>query len=276
MRGDPEHQTLFLLVWRDGKKNRFIFVKIMLVSENISIYYPEDCKINGTSMNSKQATLDAFSVAEADPKINIHGQAAVQFRESYRSLFLLLFLCHAPVALIWLKLIPFEYRFFACFSALGGLVWFCFSRQYSLSELGFRTDNMKSSMIWNLFFCVAGGIGLVLMHKAGFLRPKFQNHSPHVYLFYFFFLGPVQEVLFRGILFSEVKRIPGLGNRFFLCISTLSFCFLHIIYNHPPLLVIALVSGLAWGIIFIKRENIWGVALSHSLLGSLAMALHLI
>lgn len=227
-------------------------------------------------MNSKQATLDSFSVVETEQEINIHGQIATQFRESYRPLFVLLCLCHAPVVLIWLKLVPFEYRFPACFCALAALVWFCLSRQYSFAELGFRTDNLKSSMVWNLFFCVAGGLGLVLMHKAGFLRPKLQHHSPHVYLFYFFFLGPVQELLFRSILFSEIKRLPGLGNRFFLCISTLSFCFLHIIYNHPPLLVIALISGLAWGIIFIKRPNIWGLALSHSLLGTLAMVLHLI
>nr|WP_320190725.1 CPBP family intramembrane glutamic endopeptidase [uncultured Desulfobacter sp.] len=225
-------------------------------------------------MNSKQGTLDVFSVAKTEHKNNIHGQATVH----YRSLFLLLFLCHAPVILIWLKLISFEYRFLACFCALAALVWFCFSRQYSLVELGFRTDNLKSSLVWNLFFCVAGGIGLVLMHKAGSFRQPSQNHFPQIYLFYlfyFFFLGPVQELLFRGILFSEVKRIPGLGNRFFLCISTLSFCFLHIIYNHPPLLFIALISGLVWGVIFIKKPNIWGVALSHSLLGSMAMALHL-
>nr|WP_319495059.1 CPBP family intramembrane glutamic endopeptidase [uncultured Desulfobacter sp.] len=226
-------------------------------------------------MNSKQATLAAFSVAKTEQKINIHGQGAAP-RASYRSLFLLLFLCHAPVVLIWLKLIPFEYRFFACFCALAALVWFCVSRQYSLSDLGFRTDNLQSSLVWNLVFCVAGGIGLVFMQKAGFSRPQSQMTSVYVYLFYFFFLGPAQELLFRGILFSEIKRIPGLGNRFFLCISTLSFCFLHIIYNHPPLIVMAMVSGLAWGIIFIKRPNLWGVTLSHSLLGTLAMLLYLI
>lgn len=261
------------------KNNHFISVKIVLVSENVSNYFHGIRRIQGTLMNSKQATLAAFSVAKTEQKINIHGQGAAQIRVSYRSLFLLLFLCHAPVALIWLELIPFAYRFFVCFCALAALVWFCLSRQYSLAELGFRTDNLQSSMIWNLVFCVAGGIGLVLMNKAGFVRPKSQNHFPHAYqfyLFYFFFLGPVQELLFRGVFFSEIKRIPGLGNRFFLCISTLSFCFLHIIYNHPPLLVIALVSGLAWGIIFIKRPNIWALSLSHSLLGILAMVLHLI
>ena len=78
------------------------------------------------------------------------------------------------------------------------------------------------------------------------------------------------------MLFAEIQRIPGSGTRFFLFISTLSFCFLHIIYNHPPLLMIALISGLVWGIIFIKVPNFWGIAFSHSFLGALAMVLGLI
>ncbi len=49
-----------------------------------------------------------------------------------------------------------------------------------------------------------------------------------------------------------------------------------IIYRHSPLLIIALISGLAWGIIFTKCPNTWGVALSHSLLGGLAMFLGVI
>lgn len=249
---------------------------IVLVSENVSNYFHGIRRVQGALMNSKQATLAAFSVAKTEQKINIHGQGVASHHASYRSLFLLLFLCHGPVTLIWMELIPFTYRFLLCFCALAALIGFCLSRRYSPAELGFRTDNLQSSLVWNLVFCVAGGIGLVVMQKAGFSRPQPQATSVYVYLFYFFFLGPVQELFFRGILFSEIKRIPGLGNRVFLCISTLSFCFLHIIYNHPPLVLMAMVSGLTWGIIFIKRPNIWGVALSHSLLGSLAMVLYLI
>ena len=227
-------------------------------------------------MNQKQATLGSFSLIETEKGIHIQGQAANGLREPFWPLLLLIFLCHAPVVLIWLKLIPFEYRFFAFFFTLAGLVCFGFHRQYGFSELGFRTDNLKSSLAWNLLFCAAGGVGLFMMYRAGFLRPKTQTYLPHVYLFYIFFLAPVQELIFRGLFFAEVKRSHSFGNLFFLLLSTLSFCFLHIIYNHPPLLVIALISGLAWGIIFIKRPNIWGIALSHSLLGTLAMVLGLI
>jgi len=227
-------------------------------------------------MNTKQAILESFSFSKKEKSFNIHEQVIYGFWESYRSILFLLFLCLAPVFLIWLKIIPFEYRFFALLCMLAGLACFCVYRQYSFAELGFRTDNLTSSLVWNLIFCVVGGIGLVFMHKAGFSRPEPQSYLAHRYLFYIFVLGPLQELIFRGMVFSEVKRIPGAGNRLFLSISTLSFFFLHIIYYHPPLLFIALISGLAWGIIFIKKHNIWGIALSHSLLGALAMGLDLI
>jgi hypothetical protein len=65
--------------------------------------------------------------------------------------------------------------------------------------------------------------------------------------------------------------------RWILLLSSLSFCFLHIIYRHPPLLIIAFTiaftSGLAWSAIFTKWPNIWSITLSHALLGALAISL---
>lgn len=191
-------------------------------------------------------------------------------------LFLLLFMFYTPVTLIWLKIIPFEYRFYACFGILAGFICFCCRRHYNSRELGFRTDNLMRSLGWNFIFCVVGAIGLYITHKAGFLRPVTHNHLSQMYIFYIFFLGPVQELFFRGVLFAEMKRIPNVDHRWILRVSTFSFCFLHVIYGHPPLLIIALISGLAWGVIFTKCHNIWGITLSHSLLGALAMYLGVI
>lgn len=227
-------------------------------------------------MNQKQMVFDSFSIPLAAKEQNVPGQGPYGIGKQLLPLLFLFFICLTPVILIWMKLIPFAYRFQAFFCTLAGLACFCYYRQYRLYDLGFRTDNLKSSLVWNLVFCFIGGIGLLMMHKAGLGRPDHQKYLLHVYLFYVFFLGPVQELLFRGILFTEIKRARISGNLVFLLISTLSFCLLHIIYHHPPLLIIALISGLAWGIIFIKKPNIWGIAFSHSVLGALAMALGLI
>lgn len=222
-------------------------------------------------MNRKQAILNSFHI----PKLTAEFNDRVRFIEQFKPLFFLLFMCHAPVILIWLKIIPFEYRFHAVFFALAALAYFCFHRRYRLDEIGFRIDTLKSAMELNLVFCAVGGMILYLSYKAGLLIPRSQNSIPVIYAVYIFFLGPVQEIIFRGILFAEMKR-KSYSNQLFLWVSTLSFCLLHIIYRHPQILVIALISGLVWGILFIKRPNIWGVAFSHSVLGAFAMALGLI
>lgn len=227
-------------------------------------------------MERKQATLNSlsnsFSIAELTTGFNFRGS----FIEQLTPLLLLLFICHTPVALIWLKIIPFEHRFYAFLIALPGLVFFCFYRRYRLAELGFRIDTLKRALEPNLVFCAIGGMTLYIAYKAGVLTPKSHRLFPYIYVVYIFFLGPVQEIIFRGILFTETKRIQNGSNRLFLWVSTLSFFFLHVIYRNPQMLVIAFISGLVWGVIFMKRPNIWGVALSHSFLGAFAMLLGLI
>ncbi|MFO7885494.1 MAG: CPBP family intramembrane glutamic endopeptidase [Desulfobacteraceae bacterium] len=229
-------------------------------------------------MTQKQTTLNAFSIIGAIEKGHVSGVNRYDIGDIGRltPLILLLFICLTPVVLVWSKLIPFEYRFHAFFCALAGLGYICFKRRYGFREIGFRTDNLKSALIWNLVFCAAGGIGVYMIYHAGIMRPEIRNYLPHVYLFYIFFLSPVQEIFFRGILFAELKRAGIHSTNLFLLVSTFSFCFLHIIYRHPLILIITFIGGLAWGIIFIKQPNIWAVSLSHSLLGALAMGFHLI
>ena len=228
--------------------------------------------------NANHITLDAISVlddAQAFSDSSAREQALNQIG-AFKLLLLLVFTFYAPSTLIWTEIIPFEYRFYAFFCVLAGFSLYCLRRRYSLYELGFRTDNLRDSLIWNLLFCAIGAVGLYTTYKAGILRPDTPTHLPSMYVYYIFFLGPIQEVVFRGILFAEMKRIRIVDHRWMVLVSTLSFCFLHIIYNHPPLLIITLVSGLTWGIIFAKRPNIWGISLSHSLLGALAMFLGVI
>ena len=183
---------------------------------------------------------------------------------------------YTPPTLIWLGIIPFKYRFQTLLCVLTGFLFYCTLRRFSMYELGFRKDNLITSVCWNLLFCIIGAFCLYATHKAGFLRPRHVPYLPYAYAAYIFLLGPVQEIVFRGVLFAEMKRIRILDDKLILLVSSLSFCFLHIIYRHPPLLFIAFASGLAWSIIFAKWPNIWGIALSHSLLGALAMFLGVI
>ena len=229
-------------------------------------------------LNPNHITLNAIS-ALADDQVfgnTRKGEQAPNQIGVFKFLLSLLLAFFAPSVLIWAEIIPFAYRFYALFSVLAVFSMYCLRRRYSWYELGFRTDNLRSSLTWNLLFCAIGAVGLYTTQKAGILRPDTPTYLPSMYVFYILFLGPIQEVIFRGILFAEMKRIQIVDHRWMVLVSTVSFCFLHIIYNHPPLLLITFACGLTWGIIFAKRPNIWGISLSHSLLGALAMFLGVI
>lgn len=192
--------------------------------------------------------------------------------------FCVVMLCafYAPVVLIWSGIIPFRFRFLASIVLLAVFIIYSHIRKHDFRDLGFRADNLKDSLLWNLGFCAIGSMGLFLTYKAGYIRSENDHLLPYIYLVYILFLGPVQEIVFRGILFAELKRIRINDYRWIILISAISFCFLHLIYRHPPMLVITFVSGLAWGLIYARWPNIWGVSLSHSLLGALAIFLGVI
>ncbi len=194
-------------------------------------------------------------------------------RTSFKFLFLLLSGLYVPVILLWSGVIPLEYRFNVLPIVIISFLLFAFLRRYRFRELGYRFDNIASSLCWNFIFCVTGSLCLYYALKYGLLYPVEKYDIPYIYLFYIAVLAPVQELLFRGILFAEMRRIGKINFKIMLLVSTFSFCFLHIIYNRPPLLIISLISGLIWSIIFIRWPNIWGVTFSHAFLGAIAILL---
>lgn len=229
-------------------------------------------------VNSEHISVDAIAITSNTQEFADSRRRRHTYRQTdvFRFLFFILLMFYVPAILIWSQILPFEFRFYTFFVVLMCFLVYCGLRRYSFHELGFRTDNLSSSIRWNLLFCAVGAVGLYIIYKTGFSRPRNVNYLPYAYAAYILFIGPAQEVVFRGVLFAEMKRIRVIDHKWILVISTLSFCFLHIIYRHPPLLVITLISGLVWGIIFTKWRNIWGISLSHSLLGAFAMFLGVI
>jgi membrane protease YdiL (CAAX protease family) len=181
-----------------------------------------------------------------------------------------------PVTLIWLGIIPFSYRFHALAILLTAWLVYTVMRKHGLRDLGFRCDNLKGSLFWNCILCAVGGCVIYVTYLAGYLRTSPIAIWPSSYIIYVFILVPIQELVFRSILFAEMKKINISDYRWLIAVSTVSFCFLHIIYKHPIILVITFCSGLIWGIIYNRYPNIWGVTMSHALLGSMAIAFGLI
>lgn len=190
-----------------------------------------------------------------------------------RFFLLLLLNCYLPVFLIWSGCIPFAYRFHVLALVMLGFLVHSLRRGYGLDDLGFTRQPGWDSIRWNLLFCLLGSIALYFTYRAGLLMPRTSSFTLSSFLFYMVILAPVQELIFRGILFAEMRRCQGLDSRMMVLISTFTFSYLHIIYNHPALLLITLVSGLVWGLLYLRWPSLWGISLSHSLLGALAMFL---
>lgn len=188
----------------------------------------------------------------------------------------ILMVLYFPVTLIWLGIIPFAYRFHALAVLLTAWLVYTVRRKHGLRDLGFRCDNLKGSLFWNGILCAAGGCIMYLTYLAGYLRTSPIAVWLPFYIIYVFILVPIQELIFRSILFAEMKKINISDYRWLIAISTVSFCFLHIIYKHPTILGITFCSGLMWGIIYNRYPNIWGVSMSHAVLGSMAIAFGLI
>lgn len=184
--------------------------------------------------------------------------------------------CYAPVLLLWSGIIPFSYRFHTMYLVLALYGIFVYYQQYSFTDLGYTTAHLGFSLFWNTLFLILGAICMYFASQTPLLRLDSGSYLPYGYGCYLFFIAPVQEIIFRGIFFAEMKKAGIVHQGWAVLISALSFCFLHLIYNDPVLLIISFLGGLIWGIIYIKGPNIWGVTLSHSLLGGLAMFLGVI
>ena len=193
--------------------------------------------------------------------------------EQRRFALALVAVCYVPVLLIWTGLIPFACRFQVLAAVLLVLVALGVNRGFDRRELGFTLAHSRQALGWNLLFLAVGAVALCALARSGWTMPRQSDYPLTAFLFYLLFLGPVQEVIFRGILFAEMRKCGIVEGKLLVLISTCTFCFLHIIYNNPSVLLLTLVSGFVWGMLFLRWPSIWGVSLSHSLLGALAMFL---
>jgi len=183
---------------------------------------------------------------------------------------------YAPVILIWAGVIPFQYRFAVMFCILTVIVSYVWLRKFNWSDLGFRRDTLKKSLIWNFATTLVFLSLIYFLYNAGLIGHETINFWPLFFVFYIIILTPAQEFFFRSLLFAEMKSRRFQRHWSVIILSSLSFCFLHIIYQHPMMMLVTFLMGLIWSIIYYKYPNFWGVTLSHAMLGTVAFSLGLI
>lgn len=191
-------------------------------------------------------------------------------------LFLLIILYYLPPLLLLLGGLPFAWRFQILAIMTIVMLAYDWRHGFGLRELGFRTDNLKGSLLLNTFVSILMVIFMFLSFKAGLIREPVIPGWNLFFTYYLLISVPSQEFLFRSNLFALMRRNNFGGPVLRITLSAFTFSFLHVFYNDPLTLVATFAVGLLWGVIYYKYPNFWGVALSHAVVGAAAIKVGLI
>lgn len=177
-----------------------------------------------------------------------------------------------PILMLYFGYLPFWSRHVVL--ALMGFVLtaYAIGRPIGHKELGFRTDNIKRAMIWNTAVTALAIVGVVIAWKTGFLKATYLGgETIWFYLFYVLISAPIQEFVFRSLMFYELNLLLNRSAWFKITFSAFIYSLAHVMYKDPAVLAITFGMGLVWGYIYLKKPNFWGVAISHAILGAVTI-----
>lgn len=182
--------------------------------------------------------------------------------------FLFLFICFIYIGLpisILLGLISFNYKFYAL--TIGAVVVYVVFRTlgFTNSDLGITIKSTKKSIIYVLPLTIVLAIAGIVIWMCGYSRIT-PNEQWSFFLFYIFISSPVQEFLYRGALDAALDKykLPYIAR---MIISTTLYSFVHIIYRDWITLLLTFAIGLIWFFCYQKTKNLFGVSISHAVLG---------
>jgi hypothetical protein len=181
-----------------------------------------------------------------------------------------------PPLLILAGAIPFSFRFPLLLIIAAMVLLYVLLKGNSLSSLGLRIDNLKSSLKYNLLITLLALIMIAILYFVGLIRAPSISQWRWFFIFYVLLSCPAQEFLFRGALFAEMDRAGITQKIWQVTISSVSYSFLHVIYRDAITLSVSLVIGIAWGLSYFISRNLWGVTISHCILGTASIFVGLI
>ncbi len=183
----------------------------------------------------------------------------------------------APVILIevvWGAVFFLHFRVFMAFFVVWAAVAACYGRMsgLSFSAMGFtRRSLMRSFLLSGIVTLLAIGVILWLAGPRLVTRPHLPR-SLWFPLFYVFLSCPAQEFLYRGLAFSLMERGGVKSGVALIIVSALLYASLHIFFTKPLVLPLTFLIGLGWGTMYLWVRNLWGLILSHIVVGMIAIA----
>jgi hypothetical protein len=184
----------------------------------------------------------------------------------------LVFFYAAPILLLAYNVIPREANHVILVGMSLIMVAYSISKPIASRELGLRRDNLKQALIWQGALTAVFVAALIIVSRFRVIEPKYYGESALFYLYYIFLSAPLQEFVFRSLMFREL-------NIYFkkdwakVLIAAVIFSLGHYAYRDISVLLLTLVAGLFWGWIYLKKPNFWAVAVSHAIVGAVTVFL---
>lgn len=172
-----------------------------------------------------------------------------------------------PVVLILFGIIPFEWRFYVLVGMTFLAAGIAFAR-HTLHGLGMVRPDWRAVLRWAIAPALLLAVALLLTNL-----PHRHVQTPGHWTFYLFFVlisAPAQEFLYRSFLFAELAtlRLPPAA---IVLLSTVLFGFMHVIYHDTATVLLTTAVGLAWATVFHLTRRVWLTAVSHAVLGAVAI-----
>lgn len=152
-------------------------------------------------------------------------------------------------------------------------------RQQRISTIGLAWPNFhtgfKKGLIWSVSFGAAAGIGMLIIHLAGFkisglFRMQLPSLSNRLVIFFLVgvLIGPIaEEIFFRGILYGFFRRW---GAPIAILLSTLLFVLPHTHASGSFIPVTQLIGGILFAVAYEVEKNLLVPMIIHCL-GNLAI-----
>lgn len=175
-----------------------------------------------------------------------------------------------PIVLLSLGYIPFEARHVILLIMGLVLVAYSIAKGVKPRKLGFRKDNLRSSLFWNFIISIGAVSLMYFLYRLNILTAVNYEGSIAFLIFYIFISVPIQEYIFRSLMIYEIGIFT--KNRYALVgISTVMYSLSHAMYHSWQVIGVTLIMGIIWGFMYLKRPNFWGIALSHAIIGAAAV-----
>ena len=163
----------------------------------------------------------------------------------------------------------FKYKFYILVT-FGILIYFWLRKNnISNEDLGITKRNIANSLISNLPIIIS--VSIIILMKFLNINKFVPSETIYFYLFYIFISCPIQEFLYRGFYgyFDNGKHST-------MLISSSMYAFVHIIYKDILTIVLTFIIGLIWYNLYIKDKNLFGVSISHCIIGVVTIFLGII